>query len=161
MILAVTGHRPGKCFGYTTDPIQVAITIEMWKTLQRIKPEVVITGMALGVDQTMACVCIAMNIPFVAAVPFKGQERVWSTETQKVYFEILKHAKDVQYISEPGYAAYKLQIRNEWMVDSCDKLLAVWDGSTGGTFNCLKYAQKVGREIIRIDPNNLIGGQGG
>ena len=51
-----------------------------------------------------------------------------------------------------GYAGYKLQKRNEWMVDHCDILIAVWDGTSGGTANCVNYAQSVNKEKIFIDP---------
>jgi uncharacterized phage-like protein YoqJ len=37
-----------------------------------------------------------------------------------------------------------MQRRNEWMVDRADKLVALWDGSWGGTFNCIEYARKKG-----------------
>lgn len=45
-----------------------------------------------------------------------------------------------------------MQKRNEYMVDLADRVIAVWDGSKGGTANCIKYAEKVGKEIIKIKP---------
>lgn len=44
------------------------------------------------------------------------------------------------------------QQRNQWMVDRADAVLAVWDGSPGGTANCVNYARKVGKPITIIDP---------
>ena len=41
------------------------------------------------------------------------------------------------------------------MYDKTDILIAVWDGSKGGTANCVRYMKKLGKEIIRIDPSNL------
>jgi hypothetical protein len=38
------------------------------------------------------------------------------------------------------------------MVDNSDLLIAVWDGSSGGTSNCVSYATIKGKQIIRIDP---------
>ena len=38
------------------------------------------------------------------------------------------------------------------MVDLADKVIAVWDGSKGGTGNCVRYAGKRGKEIIRVVP---------
>lgn len=40
-----------------------------------------------------------------------------------------------------GYSPEKMQRRNAWMVDHCDFLLACWDGSPGGTGNCMAYAR--------------------
>jgi hypothetical protein len=38
------------------------------------------------------------------------------------------------------------------MVDHAELLIAVWDGTSGGTANCVKYARKDGVEIWRINP---------
>jgi len=46
-----------------------------------------------------------------------------------------------------------MQARNTWQTDKADKLLAVFDGSSGGTGNCVKYAKSKGKTIILIDPN--------
>ena len=40
--------------------------------------------------------------------------------------------------------------RNEAMVDLCDAVLAVWDGSSRGTAYTLKYARKKGKKIIEV-----------
>lgn len=45
-----------------------------------------------------------------------------------------------------------MQKRNEYMVDLADRVIVVWDGSKGGTANCVKYAENVGKKIIRIEP---------
>jgi hypothetical protein len=41
------------------------------------------------------------------------------------------------------------------MVDKCDLLLAIYRKElwTGGTYNCIKYALKVEKPIVIIDPN--------
>ena len=44
------------------------------------------------------------------------------------------------------------QSRNEQIVDSCDVLLAVWDGKSRGTKNTLTYAQKVNKPAFLIEP---------
>ena len=40
--------------------------------------------------------------------------------------------------------------RNEAMVDLCDAVLAVWDGSSRGTLSVIRYAEKTGKlcEVI-------------
>jgi len=45
------------------------------------------------------------------------------------------------------------QIRNEFMCDKCDILIACYNGDgSGETYNCIQYAKKNGKEIIIIDP---------
>ena len=36
------------------------------------------------------------------------------------------------------------------MVDLSDMVAAFWDGSSGGTGNCVRYALKVGKKMVRF-----------
>ena len=72
-----------------------------------------------------------------------------------MYNSILARADKVVLVSDEEYKPYLMQKRNEYMVDETDKLVAVWDGTAGGTGNCVNYARKVGKEIIRIFPNEI------
>lgn len=156
MIVAFTGHRPNKLGGYKLpNNIYNRVCKEIESILKDLKPEKAISGMALGVDQWAAMLCIKLNIPFIAAVPFPGQEGVWPESSQRIYKLLLKKADDIVIVSDAPFKAAKLQKRNEWMVDQCDKLIAVFDGTDGGTCNCVKYAEKHNKEIIRIDPTNF------
>lgn len=159
MKLCVTGHRPEKIGGY--DPmneVRVALRKEMRRVLVELAPELAISGMALGIDQDFVSVCIDLHIPFIAAVPFLGQESTWPTESQRIYFALLDRADKVVYVSEPGYANWKMDTRNKWMVDEVGEdgvVMAVWDGSPGGTGNCVRYAESR-RKIVKIDPDAVV-----
>ena len=61
-------------------------------------------------------------------------------------------ADEVFYASEEEYKPYLMQRRNIWMVDESDYVIAVWDGSNGGTGNCVKYAQKEDKQITIVKP---------
>ena len=112
--------------------------------------------MALGVDQWAASISYKLGIPFIAAVPFIGQESVWATESKKIYNKLLTKAVERVIVSEGEYSAQKLQIRNEWLVDHCDQLIGIYNGDkSGGTFNCIEYAKKIGKKIIIIDPSRI------
>jgi uncharacterized phage-like protein YoqJ len=160
--LCGTGHRPEKIGGY--DPmneVRVALRKEIRRHLVELAPEHVVSGMALGFDQDLVSLCIDLKIPYTAAVPFRGQESAWPLEAQRLYFALLDRAEHIEYVCEPGYAPWKMQKRNEWMVDRVGDdgiVLAVWDGSSGGTGNCVRYAEKVGRRIVRIDPDAVVAG---
>lgn len=118
--------------------------------------------MAIGVDMLSAMGALEMEIPVLAALPFKGQELKWFPESRKIYNKILSHPLCTTFIvCEGGYAPYKMQKRNEWMVDQLtepeDRLISVWDGSSGGTKNCRDYAIMKGKKdmIINIDPREF------
>jgi len=36
------------------------------------------------------------------------------------------------------------------MVDLSDMVAAFWDGSSGGTGNCVRYALKVGKKMVQF-----------
>jgi predicted Rossmann fold nucleotide-binding protein DprA/Smf involved in DNA uptake len=62
MILAFTGHRPSKLGGYGSD-VDLKLTRLATKVLDDLKPEQVISGMALGWDQAVAFAAIRAKIP--------------------------------------------------------------------------------------------------
>lgn len=153
MIVAFTGHRPQKLGGFKIpNPTYVNICQKIETELTNLKPSKVISGMALGIDQWAAFIAFKLKIPFDAAIPFLGQEKAWPKESQKIYHLLLKQAANQIIVSPGDYSAAKMQIRNEWMVKNCDTLIAIYDGSEGGTGNCIKYAQFIKKPIIFIDP---------
>ncbi len=162
---AVTGHRPNKLWGYNlNDPHYVALQTYFENTVKAKLNEgfdqiEMISGMALGVDTVFAHAAISLKnagypIVFTAAIPFNGQEHMWNEYTQNHYRDLLSHADTIQIVCNGEYAAWKMQKRNEFMVDRCDELIAVWDGTKGGTANCVNYAK--GKKPITIKAPNTI-----
>jgi uncharacterized phage-like protein YoqJ len=154
-ILAGTGHRPdklnneyslqGPCSDFLRNKIKLYFEL--------LKPKRIISGMALGFDQLFALVALEQSIPVMAAIPCDNQEKIWPSQSQKLYQSILDNPLVKTKIISPGsYTKQKMSIRNEWMVDNSDAVLAVWDGSNGGTANCVKYAEKVKKLIYKINP---------
>lgn len=181
MIVAFTGHRPDKLNGYK--PCAWHDRIKDWIRTQLVefKPERAISGMALGVDQWAAAICVALKIPFTAAVPFPGFELRWPAKARRHYETLIDAAASVHLVSDTvpiGYAeaVTMLDDRNRWMVDQLvpqiigskpvgfgdsepilgesGRLIAVWDGSSGGTANTVRYAvDHIGaKAIVRLDP---------
>lgn len=154
MILGITGHRPGKLFG-KIEAVEVAVAVK----LAELKPSLVRIGMATGTDMIAAAKCVGLGVPFTAVVPFVGQEKKWPIHVQQEYRRLLSHAADIVVVSRGGYSFDKMHKRNRWIVDHCDKLLAVWNGTLGGTYNTVMYAMKrgwkIGDRIINIDPGLL------
>jgi len=145
-VVAVTGHRPEKI----TNPEWVRI--ELLNAYKALTARRVITGMAAGVDLWAAREAFIDGIPFVCARPWAGHgPRKIDTFA---YNMATKHADKVVDIDDaedyPGPWVY--QKRNEWMVDNANIVIAVWDGTSGGTANCVKYAKKVGKSIYLINP---------
>lgn len=157
MIVSVTGHRPNKLGGWNRDnqPLRCWIREQIRTFLVKNRPLYGITGMAQGVDHDFARVCVEIGIPFIAAVPFAGQETVWPALSQEAYRRLLAQAAEVIEVCSPSYAAWKMQARNEWLVDHATTLLAVWNGSSGGTANTVLYANRIGKPVHIINPRDL------
>ena len=147
-VIAATGHRPDKLGGYDQKTRRAlgALAVEF---LHERRPAKVISGMAIGWDMAVAAAAVTLGIPFVAAVPFADQALRWPIESQDRYHRLLAQAHSVEYISM-GYSAKAMQLRNEWMVNSADEMMALHDGSWGGTFNCLEYARKRGVPVTNL-----------
>lgn len=158
LIVAFTGHRPNKLSkrGYGDTVVEDFIQEALEDLLGWVKPNGAITGMAQGVDQIAARACIKLRIPFTAAVPFRGQESIWPPAAQAKYHQLLKQAEKVIYTDETYKGVDRsisnlMQHRNEYLVDQSSLLIGVWDGSSGGTANCIRYAQIMDRLIYLLE----------
>ena len=150
MKVAGTGHRPEKLGGYSKDIFNSLVLIAE-KSLKSLKPTKVISGMALGWDQALAQASINLNIPLIAAIPFTNQDKVWIDSSKTYYKELLSKASEIVNVSNDNdYNIKYMQLRNEWMVDNCDVLLAMFDGTNGGTANCINYAEQKKKTIINV-----------
>lgn len=160
LVIAGTGHRTEKLGGYNQGAEQKVLVVAR-HAIANAKPSRVISGMALGWDTALALAALESQVPLIAAVPFEGFDSKWPTPSRRVYQSILEKAQEIVVVDKindgryqelnnnipPGiYSSIKLQTRNVWMVDNCEHLLALWDGSSGGTANCLKYARTAKRE---------------
>jgi uncharacterized phage-like protein YoqJ len=169
-----TGHRPDKLGGYNMkNPIMLKLKGKLLEIIEElIKEEGInrfISGGALGTDQAAFwCVHILQKkypeVKNIVAVPFAKQDALWNQEQKYWYQKMLKLADEIVYVD--GILGYqrdketpvgefskkKLRIRNEYMVDNSRIVVAVYDGSSGGTSNCLWYARRLGRTIYRLNP---------
>ena len=142
-ILSFTGHRPKYLPGQYSDRTARALAATVEGILQKHQPSKVLIGMALGLDQVAATVATQLGIPFVAVIPFEGQERLWPAASQQKYHQLLNCAKEVVIVSQGRYSVDKMQLRNQWLVDNSDSLAALWNGDVrSGTFNCIRYAKQ-------------------
>jgi uncharacterized phage-like protein YoqJ len=161
--VAFTGHRPDKIGGYNASaPKRIWVREQIQAQLERGLAKHgeklwVITGGALGVDQDAAEIAHEMGIPFTVMIPCVEQEAMWPREAKQRYYQMLEVASEVVQVSDKTYAEDKfcMQRRNMEMIDCADIVIAVWDGSTGGTKNAVDYAEESGLKIIFIDPNDF------
>lgn len=152
MIYAATGHRPDKLGGFNaaTDKRLFTLAVEVLSNYGLQRPTEGVSGMALGWDMAFAEACIELDIPLTIAIPFKNQELQWSDAQQGRYADIWACATTVHIVSEGDFAAWKYMARNTWMVERADLMLALWDGSEGGTHHCIKEAEKFAVPVTNL-----------
>jgi uncharacterized phage-like protein YoqJ len=150
-VLAVTGHRIQRLARPGVDPLRLEelLTGFAEEVLDAARPSVVLTGMATGWDQAVAAAAIKLEVPFVAAVPYVGQDSLWDERTRRVYGVLLEAASAVCFVEEPPHAGWKMISRNRWMVDRAELLVALWDGDRkGGTASTVLHAEKRGVQVV-------------
>ncbi len=142
MILGITGHR--------WFDVPLGIRERTTQKIIELNPEYIICGMAIGFDQLVATICVELNVPFVAAVPFLGQEKMWPKPVQDHYKELLTKTKEVVVVSEGGYAPWKMFTRNKYILDHSNELLCYYTGKSGGTKDTVEQAIKRKMTIYNI-----------
>lgn len=176
--ITFSGHRPNKLYGYNLkDPKYLKLNKFLEDILEnKIVEEgydTFISGGALGFD-TVAFLSVKnlkkkySHIRNIMAVPFQNQPVKWSQKDQRLYAWMKDTADEVIYVdslegynrtnSEAGaFNPDKLKIRNEYMIDNADFLIALWDMDyKSGTGHCVGYAKKVlNNPILVINPETL------
>ena len=161
---AFTGHRPQKFpWGYDeTDPrcvaLKKALTEQIAKLMEAGYTDF-FSGMAEGTDTWAALAVLALKkenpaLKLHCVLPCPGQADWWSASARELYFSILEQADEIVYVSRE-YSEDCMLERNRYLVNHADCLLAVYNGERrGGTAMTVRYAQKLGRKIIIIEPSS-------
>ncbi len=160
-VLVCTGHRPDKLGGYDFEVFRKLVAFAR-EVIRVENPDVLVTGMALGWDLACAVAAIQLrdeehlNISVRCVIPFSAQYKIW--RDRKILFiwaKVLCKADDVQIVhhGQPSgieVASYWLEERNRVMVDQGERMLALWNGTKGGTANCIGYARYKVRPINNV-----------
>lgn len=152
MIIALTGHRSEDC--EPEERVRERVRSALQSTPEQV--DAVICGMANGLDLWGGDEALSLGIPVWAARPCGTHGP--RTSDVELYAKVIENAERVVVVTEtdnyPGPWVYHK--RNEWMVDNADAVLAYWSGKErGGTYACIKYARKVGKQIRNIYGKDL------
>jgi len=156
------GHRPHK-FPWKdneADARCVALKAELAEQIVELAGAGVtqfLSGMAEATDTWAALSVLDLReknsaIKLHCILPCTAQAEKWSASSQELYRSILERADSIVYVSREYHKNCMLD-RNRFLVEHASILLAVYNGERrGGTAATLRYARKMGREIIVIDP---------
>ena len=159
---AFTGHRPKKFpWGYNEADarcvaLKETLAAEIAKLVKAGYTDF-FSGMAEGADTWAALAVLALKkensaLRLHCVLPCEGQADGWSASARELYHSILVKADEVIYVNRE-YSKGCMLDRNRYLVDHAACLLAIYNGEwRGGTAMTVRYAGKLGREVIILRP---------
>ena len=162
-IACFTGHRPSSfSFGYNESGKEFNKIMGLLDDTILIAIEngyrYFISGAALGVDTWAAELVLERRKQFglklELAIPCLNQDKLWRDSYKERYYELLKEADRITYVTRQPYSRKFMVRRNKYMVDRSSLVIAVYNGIIGGTQNCYNYALLKKKKVLRMNPND-------
>ncbi len=155
-----TGHRPEKLpWGlHEDDPRCLALKRRLRDAVESAYQEGYrhfLVGMAQGCD-LYACECVlalrgrCADVSVEAVIPCPSQADRWSA-AQRARWKRLVEQCDYETLVSAHYTPDCMQRRNRYLVDHASLLIAMYDGSPGGTRYTVEYALRRGVDIVDLD----------
>lgn len=155
-----TGHRPSNLpWGYNEKGVKFFIfKLRLYnKIIRAINSGYIhfISGMALGIDMICAEIVLNLkkrypNITLECAIPCTNQAEKWTNYSIVKYNNILSKADTITYVSSRKYYKGCMHNRNKYMIDNSNLLIAIYNGSNGGTKQTIQYAKSNNLNISLI-----------
>lgn len=159
-----TGHRPNKlAWGYQEeDPRCLAMKRWMAQAIQQAWDAGYlrfICGMALGCDLSFCEAALDFRqthpeLILEAAIPCPQQADRWRPEQKQRWQNLVEQCSHKTVLS-PVYSRWCMLQRDRYMVDHSSRIIAVFNGTPGGTMQTLTYAMRKKLDIVRLDPEDL------
>ncbi|MEV7835028.1 hypothetical protein AB0P12_31055 [Streptomyces subrutilus] len=148
--IGVTGHRsiPGEALGHVENGLRAVLA-------GRDGPLEALSSLADGADQLFAVIALEYGADLTAVIPSRDYEDAFEDAGALERYRGLRNraAQEVRMdfahsTDEAYYAA------GTYIADSCDRLVAVWDGRParghGGTAEIVAYARTLGKPVTVI-----------
>lgn len=158
-----TGHRPDKLpWGLDeSDPRCAAMKRSLTRELESLYRRGFrhfISGMAMGCDLYFAEAALALRekypgLSVEGAIPCPTQADRWPGDQRRRWADILARC-DLETVVQQQHDRFCMFRRDRYMADRSAAVLAVFDGTPGGTQYTLNYAMEKKLEILLLDPLN-------
>ncbi|MFD3548329.1 hypothetical protein ACFWUW_22470 [Streptomyces sp. NPDC058655] len=148
--IGVTGHRsiPGPALGHVESRLRALLGAHEG-------PLEALSSLAEGADQLFAAIALECGADLTVVIPSGDYEQAFEDAEALARYRGLRHraAQEVRMdfahsTDEAYYAA------GTYIADSCDRLVAVWDGlparGHGGTAEIVAYARTLGKPVTVI-----------
>ena len=116
-----------------------------------------ISGMALGFDIICAEIVLELkntypHIKIIGAIPCKTQDKLWMEKDKQRYKNILEKLDGIRCIYDDYIGPECMLERNRFMINNSSLVIALFNGTNGGTKKTLDYAKKCGVKIVVLTP---------
>ncbi|MBQ3939895.1 MAG: DUF1273 family protein [Oscillospiraceae bacterium] len=152
--VSFTGHRPEKLpTGNFLHMVQSLLYAEIAEAISQ-GARTFYTGAARGVDLWAADIVLSFRqkhpeLRLVCAVPFP-EHGAGLTGAERYHLQTVLHAADERVTVSPAYARDCFRRRNRYLVEHCQRLIAVVADMQSGTGQTIRLAEKQGIDIRLI-----------
>ena len=123
VIVGITGHQKRKGLDWNWVNATLRAELAALGNVSR-----ALSSLAAGADQRFATAALELNIPVTAVLPMKGYERFLRGRDLARYHELLARC-DQLVLDGTGRPNEAFLAAGHYIVDHCDILFAVWDGT--------------------------------
>lgn len=112
--------------------------------------------MAIGFDMICAETVIQLkqkysDIKIVGALPCKNQDSKWPPKYRERYHNLLGQLDHIRCLYNKFNGAECMMERNRYMVNNSSLMIALFNGTPGGTQQTIDYARQQGLKIVFIN----------
>ena len=165
-VISIIGHKPNRLFGYygkldLYDKLKRLITERLGELTCAVDGNILlVNGLALGTDRIFSRISFELakqdkRYFTEAIIPYAKYEANWPQETQEEYYDLLKQFDVVTYMTKKDYIPDLVTIRDKYMINESDFMLAVYSGGKGEILDAIKYARKSNVPVVRIKPREI------
>ncbi|SNQ49888.1 conserved hypothetical protein [Frankia canadensis] len=158
LVVGVTGHRG------LTDEQRAFVAGELWRLLAPLSPGgfAGISCLADGADTVFADVVLKLGGRLISVIPAAGYRELQPADHRPEYDRLVRSSAEVRRQDRPSPDPASLMLASRVLVDSSDRIIAVWDGlparGYGGTADVVDYARLRGRPVQIIWPDGDVRG---
>jgi len=153
MSIGITGHQrlpEQEPWNWVEEVIRATL-------IQAPGPLVGISSLALGADQIFAALVLEQGGELRAILPFPSYlETFPEGPDRERYSELLARSASVQVLPALATVEESYFAAGRRVVEASDRMIAVWNGreaaGLGGTADVVRYALRMGREVLHLDP---------
>lgn len=161
--LAITSIKPSELWGYDyISPQYITLGKMIRERMNDLKCSHVISQANLGIEQISCLIAMKtrqlhpdLHITIEIVVPYENREQMWNDDNQLLYRKILDNADIITVLSK-NYSKLANRIANEYIVNTLDELLAIWDGKRSYIADMVTSASAYHKSVSIIRPQSII-----